>query len=70
MKVHKFELYIIDPNYEQDVDDLKVNIENALDDQIIHYGEIKSKEIGEWSDNNFWNFSNHKKSTLAKEFLA
>jgi len=70
MKVHKFTIYVIDPNYEQSSEDLKVNIENGFEDQIVHYGEIESKEIGEWDDDNFWNFDNHRKDTLEKEFKS
>ena len=67
MKIHKFTIFIADPNYEQDIRDLKVNIENGLNDQIVYFGEVQSKEIGEWKNNNFWNFS-HKPQTLNKEF--
>lgn len=68
MRLDKFVLYIADTNYEQSVEDLKANIENGLSDQILHFGEVESVEIGEWDDDNFWNFNNHRKSTLDAEF--
>ena len=53
--IHKIELYVIELNNQYGVEEIKTVIENALDDYLVSYGKIETKDAGEWSDEHILN---------------
>jgi len=56
--IYKITLYVAEINNVFGLEDIKTGIENALDDNLISFGKCETKDLGEWDDDNKWNFSN------------
>ncbi len=48
--IHNIEVYAVEVNDQYGIRDLKIALENALDNYLVAFGKCKTKDAGEWSD--------------------
>lgn len=70
--IYQIKMYLINLSDELSEEEIKLIIENAFDRNslcaIVKFDEILCKDIGEWSDENKFNFSKTDIEEYRKEF--
>ena len=54
--MHKITVYVIEIGNEYSLKEKQLEIESALDDNLVHFGECETADIGEWHDDHTLNF--------------